>query len=418
MGGCPSIVYARGGENRRYFRYNRASSGRTTGSTQVPEQHAVDDQPFAAFRSQMPVAARYAYFDHAAVAPLPARTAAAIVRWAGEAAEQGDTVWPSWQARVEQARALAAGLINAEAAEVALVHSTSEGIGLVAEGYPWRAGDNVVTLDNEFPSNQYPWLNLASRGVETRRVPCGAAGRVDFDRLAEACDSRTRIVSLSWVGYASGWRCDLDAAAEMAHRAGALLFVDAIQGLGVFPLDVKATPIDFLAADGHKWLLGPEGAGIFFLRREHLDRLRPIGVGWHSVAHAADYARIELAYKPSAARYEGGSQNMVGFLGLAESLELLLEFGPAAIGQRILEITDAACQRLERAGAVIASPREGPHRSGIVSFELPGQEALAVKRRLLAAGVVTSARGGKVRLAAHAYNNDEDIDRLVRALPG
>jgi selenocysteine lyase/cysteine desulfurase len=367
------------------------------------------------FRAAMPVAARWAYFDHAAVAPLPAVTHDAIARWAQEATADGDTVWPAWNARVEESRQLAARLIGADPAEIALLHSTTEGITLVAEGYPWTPGDNVVTVENEFPTNQYPWLNLASRGVETRRV-AAPDGRVDLARLAEACDARTRIISVSWVGYASGWRVDLDELAELAHDRGALLCVDAIQGLGVFPLDVRRTPIDFLAADGHKWLLGPEGAGLFYLRREHLARLRPIGVGWHSVAHAADYARIELNLKPTAARFEGGTQNMVGFIGLAASLELLLELGTAALAERILQITDLACHRLEQAGATIASPREGRHRSGIVSFELPGREALAVKKRCLAAGVVLSARAGRLRLAAHGYNNEHDIERLLAAL--
>ncbi len=364
----------------------------------------------------MPIAERLAYFDHAAVAPLPCTTREAILRWTDEATAQGDVVWLSWHQQVERTRTLAARMLNADEAEVALVHSTSEGIGLVAEGYPWREGDNVVTLDNEFPSNQYPWLNLASRGVETRRVPVDERGRVDLNRLESACDERTRIVSVSWVGYVSGWRCDLDAVAELVHRRGALLLVDAIQGLGVFPLDVQATPIDFLAADGHKWMLGPEGAGLFYLRREHLDLLRPVGVGWHSVAHASDYNRIELDFKPSAARYEGGSQNMVGFIGLGESLALLLEYGQPAIGERIVATADRACQLLQQAGATLYSPHEGPHRSGIVSCELPGQDVLEVKRRLLAAGVVASARGGKLRVAIHAYNNQADLERLVGTL--
>jgi cysteine desulfurase / selenocysteine lyase len=253
--------------------------------------------------------------------------------------------------------------------------------------------------------------------VETRPV-VPEQGKVDLNDLAAACDSRTRIISVSWVGYVSGWRCDLNDLVELTHRRGALLFVDAIQGLGVFPLDVKATPIDFLAADGHKWLLGPEGAGLFYLRREHLDRLRPIGVGWHSVEHASDYSHIELKLKPNAARYEGGTQNMVGFLALAESLQLLLGLGTPEIAQRLLEITDLACEQLEKAGAVIVSPREGDHRSGIVSFELPGQNSLQVKQRCLASGVVLSARGGKLRISPHAYANEEDIERLVAALRG
>lgn len=368
------------------------------------------------FRRQMPIAEKWAYFDHAAVSPLPDRTRDAVLRWAHEAAGAGDTAWTAWHKRVEQTRSLAARLVGAEPAEIALVHSTSEGIGLVAEGYPWREGDNVVTLENEFPSNQYPWLNLASRGVETRRIATGDQGRIDLDRLAEACDTRTRILAVSWVGYISGWRADLSALADLAHRRGALLLVDAIQGLGVFPLDVRAASIDFLAADGHKWLLGPEGAGLLYVKREHLDLLRPLAVGWHSVVHESDYGRIEMNLKPSAARYEGGSQNMVGFLGLAESLELLLDYGSQAIGERILETTDLVCERMQQAGASLYSLRKGEHRSGIVSFEFPGRDALELKRQLLAAGVVASARGGKLRIAAHAYNDESDVERLVAAL--
>jgi selenocysteine lyase/cysteine desulfurase len=365
----------------------------------------------------MAVAERFAYFDHAAVAPLPLRSRAAMESWVRQAAEDGDTSWPIWSRRVEQVRALAAALLHAHVDEVALVHSTTEGIGLVAEGFPWQPGDNLVTLENEFPSNLYPWMNLASRGVETRRVPV-SQGRVDLTALEAACDARTRIISVSWVGYVSGWRIDLDEVSALARRRGALLFVDAIQGLGVFPIDVQATPIDFLAADGHKWLLGPEGAGLFYLRREHLSLLRPLGVGWHSVVHASDYSRIELKLKPSAARYEGGTQNMVGFIGLASSLELLQEYGPAALSQRILETTDLACEKLLSAGASELSPRQGKYRSGIVSFSLPGRDPLEVKKQCLAAGVVLSARGGKLRIAAHAYNDEGDLNRLVESLKG
>ncbi len=195
--------------------------------------------------------------------------------------------------------------------------------------FPGARGTTWLRSTTSFPrinTRGSTWSRGAWRPVACRWTTAAAS---ISNLLEDACDERTRLVSVSWVGYASGWRCDLDAVAELAHRRGALLFVDAIQGLGVFPLDVQATPVDFLAADGHKWMLGPEGAGLFYLRREHLDRLRPIGVGWHSVVHAADYNRIELELKPSAARYEGGSQNMVGFIGLAESLELLLEFGHA-----------------------------------------------------------------------------------------
>ena len=363
----------------------------------------------------MPIVRKWAYFDHAAVAPLPEPTRVAITAWLDEAACDGDTVWPRWSRAVERARTLAAQLLGADPEEVALVRSTTEGINLVAEGFPWRPGDNVVTLDNEFPSNQYPWLNLASRGVETRRVPTDN-GRVDLQRIEDACDSRTQIISVSWVGYSSGWRLDLGEISSLARRCGALLFVDAIQGLGVFPLNVQKTPIDFLAADGHKWLLGPEGAGVFYLKREHLERLRPLGVGWHSVVHASDFSKIMLDLRPTAARYEGGTQNMAGFIGLAASLELLLGLGISAISEHLLNIADAACRQLIDVGCNVVSHRDGQHRSAIISFDWPGADPQAARQHCADRGIALGCRGGRMRISPHAYANQDDLDRLIEAI--
>ncbi len=381
----------------------------------MPAENSATATPLERFRAAMPAARRWAYFDHAAVAPLPEPTRRAIGGWLDDAAENGDVHWPAWEKHVEAARGAAARLLGAATDEVALLRSTTEGINCVAEGFPFRPGDNVVTLADEFPTNQYPWMNQAYRGVETRRVPTDD-GHVDLERIAAACDSRTRLLAVSWVSYSSGWRNDLAALAEMAHRRGALFLVDAIQGLGVFPLDVRDVPIDFLAADGHKWLLGPEGAGIFYLRREHLDLLRPVGVGWNSVAHAFDFARIELDFRPGAARYEGGSQNMGGFIGLGASLALLGEVGTEALARRVLEVTDFACCKLEAIGAVVRSERGGGHGSGIVTFEIPNRDPAALRRRCLEAGVVLSYRGGRLRISPHAYNNAQDVDRLIAAL--
>jgi selenocysteine lyase/cysteine desulfurase len=366
----------------------------------------------------MPVTRQFAYFDHAAVAPLPQRTRDTIARWLVEATELGDTVWPQWAGKLEQLRQTSAGMIGASVDEIALIPNTTAGITLVAEGYPWRPGDSVVTLANEFPSNVYPWLNLADRGVEVRRVETD--GVVDLQRLADACDATTRIISVSWVGYASGYRLDLEAISQLAQDRGSLLFLDAIQGLGIYPLDVRRHKIDFLAADGHKWLLGPEGAGIFYLRREHLNLLRPLGVGWNSVVQRYDFSQIGLNLRDVAARYEGGSMNMAGFHGLAASIEWLHELGTgptvSAVGDRVLEVSRWACDALAAAGVEIISPRVEHHDSGIVVFRVPGNTAEEVRARCRDTGVVVSCRGGGVRISVHAYNNEEDIERLVKCL--
>jgi len=299
--------------------------------------------------------------------------------------------------------------------EIAVVRNTTEGINIVAEGFPWRDGDNVVNLDCEFPSNRYPWLNLASRGVEVRQVQTDRES-FDLQRLAEACDARTRIVSLSWVGYATGWRNDLDAVAEVVHEAGAYLFVDAIQALTAFPLDLRQTPVDFLAADGHKWMLGPEGAGLFFTRAEHLDLLRPTGLGWNSVQNAGDYSPRAIELKQTAARYEGGSYNLAGIVALTASLEVLVSIGVAQIGKRILEVTDELCERLRSAGAEIVSCREADRRSGIVAFSIPGTDPQQLKAQCRSQGVIANCRAGRMRVSPHAYTNEADIERLIAAL--
>ena len=373
-----------------------------------------------AFRATMPVAKNWAYFDHAAVAPLPAPTRETVTQWANQACSDGITNWTRWAKQVEQTRRIAAQLIGAQSREIALMPNTTSGIGLVAEGLDWEAGDQVITLADEFPSNLYPWLNLADRGVRTHRLPTDL-GRIELERLAQACNARTRLIALSWVGYATGYRQPLTEIAEIAHRHGALLLVDAIQGIGAFPLDVSEVPIDFLAADGHKWMLGPEGAGIVYIRQSHLERLRPLGVGWNSVVHPFDFSRIELDLKPSAGRYEGGSQNMAGFLALGTSLQMLQDAGVDQIALAITDLTDLACEQLLRLGAQLYTHRQpevGGHdpRSGIVAFRMPGQAPDLIQRHCRQENIVLSCRGGYLRISPHAYNNVEDVERLIATL--
>ncbi|MBL8888815.1 MAG: aminotransferase class V-fold PLP-dependent enzyme [Planctomycetaceae bacterium] len=366
-------------------------------------------------RREMPVAERWSYFDHAAVGPLTRAAAESIKRYLSQCAESGDVHWPQWAAGVEQTRSLAAAMIGALPEEIALVHSTTEGISLVAEGLDWRAGDNVVLPAGEFPTNVYPWLHLQSRGVEVRQVTM--PGVVwDYQRLADACDQRTRLISCSWVGYANGFRCDPAIIGQIARRVGAYFLLDAIQGLGVFPLDVKSVGVDFLSADGHKWMLSPEGAGMAYIRHELLDRLRPMVVGWNSVVGRFDFQNLNLQLRPEAARYEPGTQNMIGQLAFGGSLRTLCQVGLSptswALADQVLQSVSKLSRQLQKFGAeVLEIPEEC--RSGIVMFQLPGLDATVVRQRLLDEGVVVSCRGGRLRAAVHAYNDDADIDRLT-----
>jgi selenocysteine lyase/cysteine desulfurase len=366
-------------------------------------------------REQFPVTRRWAFFDHAAVAPLSGPAQRAVVEWAADMADNGDVHEPHWFHRVGEVRRLAARLIGADPLDVAFVKNTSEGIGLVAEGFPWRAGDNVVTAAEEYPANLYPWMNLARRGVELRTVPSRGT-RVEIDDVRAAIDGRTRVLSLSFVEFASGFRNDLDALGEWCRQRDVFFFVDAIQGLGVLPLDVGRTPIDALSADGHKWLLAPEGAGVFWLRREWVERLHPVGVGWNSVVGARDFSRIDFALKPHAGRYESGSLNVAGVHALGASLELLLGLGIPAVADRVLHLTEHLCERARAAGLGVFSSRRPEDRSGIVSLEAPGGDARALARRCRDEGIVVNVRAGRLRVSPHCYNTEEEIDRLVRTL--
>jgi selenocysteine lyase/cysteine desulfurase len=364
------------------------------------------------FRAHFPVTRHWAFFDHAAVAPLPMPAVNALHEYANELAGNGAAVSARWTGRVKEVRGLAARLLNADLAEIAFISSTSAGISLVAEGFPWQHGDNVVIAAEEYPANQYPWMNQALRGVEVRSVQ-SRGNRIAIDDLRAAIDSRTRIVSLSFVEFSSGFRNDLDAIGNLCRERGVYFFVDAIQGLGVLPLDVRKAPIDFLAADSHKWLLGPEGAGLFWIHRDLIDLLHPVGVGWNSVVDCYNFSTIDFRLKPSAERWEGGSPNFAGIHAMGASLDLLLAVSVPVLEARVMELTDYLCDRATSAGFEVFSSREAGERSGIVSLTTPGRDPAALKRRCRECGVIVNHRNGRLRLSPHAYNTTEEIDRFL-----
>jgi selenocysteine lyase/cysteine desulfurase len=366
-------------------------------------------------REQFPVTRRWAFMDHAAVAPLSLPAQEALADYARDLAENGDVHDRRWVERIEEVRRLCGRLLNADPLDIAFVKNTSEGIGLVAEGFPWQPGDNVLLAEEEYPANIYPWLNLAGRGVEVRWVATRER-RIWVEDLQAQMDERTRIVSLSFVEYASGFRNDLDAVGRLCRERGVRFFVDAIQGLGILPLDVQRTPIDFLSADGHKWLLGPEGAGLFYCRRELVELLRPIGIGWNSVVGARNFSTLDFRLKPHAGRWESGSLNVGGISALGASLELLLALGIDAVAERIHFLTEHLCTRAASLGIDVHSSRRPGDWSGIVSLVLPDRPLGELLRRCRDQGIVVNRRAGRLRVSPHCYNTTEEIDRLLHVV--
>jgi cysteine desulfurase/selenocysteine lyase len=368
-------------------------------------------------RSFFPVTQTLAYLNHAGVAPISTRVAEALARYVSEATQQGAFDYARvYDAEIERVRGRAAELIGAGRDEIAFVKNTSEGLGLVAAGLDWQRGDRVVVCDLEYPSNVYAWWSLRSQGVETVMLH-GRDGALPLESVEAALSHpRTRLLALSSVEFGSGARNDLPALGRMCRERGVLFCVDAIQSLGCFPLDVEACHIDFLAADGHKWLLSVEGCGLFFCRRALIAGLTPRVVGWRSVTDNLDFDRYHFDLQPGAGRFEEGTPNAPGIFALGAAIDLLLELGVEAIGKRVLALTDELCDALAARGAEVASPRAPGQASGIVAFTLPDEAPARTAARLRAKGVFVVPRRGCVRASPHFYNSSEDLERLLNAL--
>jgi selenocysteine lyase/cysteine desulfurase len=364
------------------------------------------------YREEFPVTEHLIYLNHAAVAPVAKRSARAMQAYAEDALQFGSLHYDQWLDTYEQLRVAAARLIGAQRGEIALVKNTSEGIATVAMGLDWRPGDRIVAFREEFPANFYPWKRL-----ETQRCSIDwLSVRDPFEVIDLAC-AGAKLLAISFVQYLSGFRADLNTIGEICHRRGCFFFVDAIQGLGAFPLDVVAAHIDALAADGHKWMLGPEGCGILYLRKQKQDAIFPREFGWTNVAGYNDYASRDMTLRPDAGRYECGTLNTIGCYGLRASIELLLEIGIDRIAPVVQGLGDQLAEGARRKGYSVLGDREPESRSGIVAVQKPGLDSRAIVRDLKQRGIVTAPRQGWVRLSPHFYISPEEIERVVDALP-
>jgi selenocysteine lyase/cysteine desulfurase len=366
-------------------------------------------------RDLFPVTSNLVYMNCAAVGPLSVPAAEAMMAMATDQREYGALHWRDWLAEYVRLREAAARLIGATPAEIALLKNTSEGLSFVAQGLRWRAGDNVVTTDLEFPSNSTPWRNLDRRGVEVRVVRSreGAYGPDDVEALI---DGRTRLVTVSSVAFHNGFAADLDAIGEICARRGVLFCVDAIQSVGVLPMDVRRSKIDFLAADGHKWMCGPEGAAIFYVNSEKLGELDVLEHGWMNVERRGKFIDCSDELLPDGRRFEAGSLNTTGIYGLRASIELLLETGIETISEYVVSLAGRLAERLEGIGWRVASPR--PIRSAIVGAIPPGVEPTLLRwhRLLEENGVVCAPREGMLRFSPHLYNDDAEVDKVIDIL--
>jgi len=360
------------------------------------------------YREFFPVTRHLTYLNHAAVSPLCRPAAEAMQGLAQDALDWGSLHYAQWLECYEGLRRGAARLVNGTPAEIAIVKNTSEGIATVAMGLDWRAGDRIVAFEEEFPANQYPWRRLESKGVRIEWLPVTAP----LERIEQAARG-ARLLAISFVQFLTGYRADLVGIGEICRRHGVIYFVDAIQGLGVFPVDVRAANIDALAADGHKWLLGPEGCGILYISRRLQEQVEPVEFGWTNVASYNDYASRDMALRPDAGRYECGTLNTIGCYGLRAAVDFLLEVGIDKIAPVVRGLAGQIVEGVRTRGYEVL----GEPNAGIVSFRKPGIDSASICARLREHSIITAPRAGWVRASPHFYIEAEDIDRMLGLLP-
>lgn len=367
-------------------------------------------EDIAKIREQFPVTKSKVFLNHAAQSPLPKPVADAIRKCIDDFSNFGETS-AEW---LDCGKPLFAKLIGAKPEEIALVENTSVGLNIAANALHYKKGSKIVTTDLEYPSVVYPWLRK-SLGVKVHYVK-NVDGKISLEDIEKAVDNKTVALAVSHVEYVNGFRHDLRALSEIAHKHGACLIVDAIQSAGTMPIDVKRDDVDFLATACYKWLLSPPGAGYLYVKKELIEKVEPSFVGWASVKpqvfETVDFWDIwKLDLSETASRFEVGSPSIVSFLGAKEAIRMLLSFGIENVQKRILELTEYLIKAVEAFGLKLQTPKEGQYRSGIVNFKIdkPKEKAENLKQK----GIIVSARANGIRVSPHFYNTEEEIDQLI-----
>ncbi len=373
----------------------------------------LNNQTIESYREEFPITKSFVYLDHAGVAPVSLSVKRAVDKFLEEAAEHAILKYQQWMDRVEEVRATCARLVGSQPKEIAFVKNTSHGLSIVAEGLDWKEGDNLLICEKEFPSNVYTWLNLERKGVQVKVVPF-LGGRILIEDIERLIDSRTRLLAISSVQFSNGFKIDLKNLGTLCKEKRVLFCVDAIQSLGVIPMNVEEFQLDFLSADGHKWLLAPEGAGIFYCRNELAENINPPLIGWKSIQNESDYDRLDFNLKADTLRFEEGSLNVMGIYALGAAVDLILEAGIEGIESRVLGLGDLIIGEAEKRGFEVRTPKNREERAGIVSI-VGDFDPLDLKDKLKTMSVVVNVRGGALRVSPHFYNTEDDILNLFEA---
>ena len=367
-------------------------------------------------RHEFPVTRDKIFLAHAGDAPLPRRVAEAVASYAREATtgDQEKFVYPGI---LEKGRKLGAQLLNCQSNEVAFVGPTSLALSFIASGLKLRRGDNILVYFEDYPSNVYPWMALADQGVEVRMMNTRGLGVIRPKDVIGQVDENTRLVALASCHFISGYRLDYQAIGKYLHSRNTLFCLDSIQTLGAFPTTMEE--VDLLAADAHKWLMGPCGAGLIYVRGSVQESLTPPIYGWNNVRCPNYVAAEHIVFRSGSQKYEAGTHNLLGIVGLVAAMELILELGVDNIARELLRKRELLVPGLQAKGCtVLQADAPAANGSGIVSFHRPGTDLAALHQKLTDAGVVTSLRGDRtgqqyIRLSPHYYNTDTELERVL-----
>ena len=369
-------------------------------------------------RQLFPATEKYVYLNSAAVSPMPKPTVEAIISQLRDVSENGTVNFAEWINTKQRCRELVAKMLKVRAEQIAFVRNTSDGFSTIANGLQWATSDNIVTFAHEFPANFYPWRRIRDAfGVEIRHCP-ERDGRIDVDEFISLIDANTKLVSISAVQFASGFRADLEKIGRAARAVDALFTVDIIQAFGVIPFDLEAQFVDAACSASHKWLFSPEGCGIIYLSERARQRIDPTLVGWISVENSWNFADTEQNWQPNALAWESGTGPASLFYGLEQSLKILHELGAENIQNYLEGLTDYLCELLQNKDYEIVSSRLKSEKSQIVCLKhRGGLSPNEINKRLEKEQIIVSPRGDRLRIAPHIFNNRADIERLIEFLP-